>query len=57
MKPKEELEGTTNSKVYRARHKEVVANETGKCDRCPWHSVENRRAPKRTAKPKKHDHR
>ena len=55
-RPKKELESTTNPSVHRKRYKEVLSNKTGKCDRCPWHGVENSRQPKRTAKPKTKDH-
>ena len=57
MRPKEELEATSNPSVYRKRYRAVVSEETGKCSRCPWHSVENRRRAKRVAKPKKRNHR
>ena len=37
MRAKEELESTTNKKVYRRRYKELNAS----CSFCKWHKNEN----------------
>ena len=31
----------SNSSVWKKAHKRRVSQETGKCDRCPWHKREN----------------
>lgn len=51
MRPKAELEATTNRRVYRCRYKEVIANKLGICTYCRWHAGEN--APRKA----KHGHR
>jgi hypothetical protein len=55
MKPKEEMESTSNRSVYKKTYKKVVTNKNKDCSICPWHESENADGQKRLSKPKEKD--
>lgn len=41
MRSKDELDITTNRRVYKRRYKEYIAHKVGLCTYCKWHQREN----------------
>lgn len=47
---KKEVDTTSNRSVYKKAYKNFIAEQTGKCSYCKWHSGENATKAKRTSK-------